>query len=506
MVGHHAPADPAHAAARVLERALVDERLAGERAVVERRQRLRRLEADHFLGRLADHLVAIEAVQLQERFVDERVLAVRVEVDDRLRNVVREQAQLLLARGERLFRRLEVVDVVLGAVEPAHLAGGVEVRRDAPVHPALVAVRVLADPLVLDVLAELRALQDRAQERRHVGLQHFVRRFPVDLVLRLFHPVRERLVHEGVAQRAVEVGDRAGDVVGEEPQLHFLRLQRVADADVVLDVRHHREGAGDASAHVAIGEQRHAHPARFAAGALVAALVGDGRPGERALDVTLQLGERLARKHVAHGVAEQVVGLDADPVAEGLVGEADLELPVEIEDRGADAVGDEPQPVLALAGFELEPLQVVDVGVGDEEATDVTLRRAVRVVVDADPDRRAPRRDQLPLEIGPLAVERSVDVGVVERVDVAADDLDDLPADDVFVPLGDPGQERVVDELVALIAIDVGKGEPERVQLALRQGRQAVPLERLRDRLGDGGKLEPIQRTRQRHCGGPAIL
>ena len=166
MVGHHPPADPPRAPVRVDERALVDQRLAGERAVVERRQRLRRLEPDHFLGRLADHVVAVEPVELQERFVDERVLAVAVEVDDGFRNVVGEEAQLLLARGQRLLGRLEIVDVVLGAVEAAHLAGGVEVGRDAAVHPAAIAVRVLADALVLDVLAELRALEDRPQERR----------------------------------------------------------------------------------------------------------------------------------------------------------------------------------------------------------------------------------------------------------------------------------------------------------------------------------------------------
>ncbi len=153
VVGHHPAADPPHAAVRVDHRALVDQRLAGERAVVERLKRLRRLEPDHLLRRLADHGVAVEAVQLQERFVDERVLALGVEVDDRLRDVVGEEAQLLLARGERLLGRLQIVDVVLGAVETAHLAGGVEVRRDAAVHPALVAVRVLADPFVLDVLA-----------------------------------------------------------------------------------------------------------------------------------------------------------------------------------------------------------------------------------------------------------------------------------------------------------------------------------------------------------------
>ena len=123
----------------------------------------------------------------------------------------------------------------------------------------------------------------------------------------------------------------------------------------------------------------------------LAPLVGHGRAGERALDVALHLGERVGRQHVLQRVAEHVVGGHADPVAERLVGEADLELPVEVEDRQADAVGDEAQPVLALPGLELEPLQVVDVAVRDEEAADVALRAAVRVVVDADPDRRAGR-------------------------------------------------------------------------------------------------------------------
>ena len=69
-------------------------------------------------------------------------------------------------------------------------------------------------------------------------------------------------------------------------------------------------------------------------------------------------------------MAEQVVGRNADPVGERLVGEAQPELAVEVEDRQADAVGDEPQPVLALSGLELEALQVVDVAVGGEEAAD----------------------------------------------------------------------------------------------------------------------------------------
>ena len=99
VVRHHPPAHPSHAAARVLERTLVDQCLAGKRAVVERRQRLRCFETDHLLGRLADHLVAIEAVQLQERLVDERVLAIGVEVDNNVLPVVARYLLLNLAAG-----------------------------------------------------------------------------------------------------------------------------------------------------------------------------------------------------------------------------------------------------------------------------------------------------------------------------------------------------------------------------------------------------------------------
>ena len=143
---------------------------------------------------------------------------------------------------------------------------------------------------------------------------------------------------------------------------------------------------------LAVGEQRDARPARLAVELALAPLVGHGRAGERALDVALHFGERVGRQHVLQRVAEQVVGRHADPVAERLVGEADLELPVEVQDRQADAVGDQAQPVLALAGLEFQPLQVVDVAVRDEEAADVALRAAIGVVVDADPQRRRGRR------------------------------------------------------------------------------------------------------------------
>ena len=323
-VGNAAGAEPPLAAHRVDHRALVGDRLAEQAALAVRGERERILRAEDLLGALADDFLAHEPVEPQERLVDEHVAAIAVEIDDRLRNVVGEQAQLLLARGERLLGLLEIVDVVFGAVEPAHLAGRVEVGRDPAVHPAPLAQRVVADALVLDVVALLRALEDRPQERRDVAGEHVLRRLAVDLVLRLAHPVREGLVDERVLERAVEVRDRARDVVGEEAQLDFLRLQRVADADVVLDVGHHGERAADPAADFAVGEQRHAHPAQLAARLPVAPLVGDGRAGECPLDVTLHLGRRLAGENVAQHAPEKIVRRDADPVAEGLVGEAHL--------------------------------------------------------------------------------------------------------------------------------------------------------------------------------------
>ncbi len=105
-VGHAARAEPALAAHRVDHRALVGDRLAEQAVLAVGRERQRILRAEDFLRALADHFLAHEPVEAQERLVDEHVATLPVEVDDGLRNVVGEQAQLLLARGERLLRLL----------------------------------------------------------------------------------------------------------------------------------------------------------------------------------------------------------------------------------------------------------------------------------------------------------------------------------------------------------------------------------------------------------------
>jgi hypothetical protein len=367
------------------------------------------------------------------------------------------------------------------------------------VHPAALAVRVLSDALVFDVLARLRALEDRTQECRDVRRHHLERRAAIDLVLRLAHPVRERLVDERVVQTLVEIGDRAGDVVGEKAQLLLLRLQRVADAHVVLDVVPHHECAAHAAAHLAIGEERDAHPAQLARGAALAPLVGDGRARERALDVALHLVQRIRGEEIAERMAEQVVGRNADPVGERLVGEAQAELAIEVQDGQADAVGDEAQAVLALAGLELEALQVIDVAVGREEAADMTVLVAIGVVVDAHPDRLPARQRVLPLVAGALAAERRLDVRAIELVALAPDDLDDLASEHLVDALAEPFEERLVDEAIALVAVDVRERRAERIELALRKREERAAVDRVPDRLRDGSEVQTTDRAGQGH-------
>ena len=253
----------------------------------------------------------------------------------------------------------------------------------------------------------------------------------------------------------------------------FLRLQRVADRDVVLDVRHHGEDAAHVSADGAIGEQRDADPAQLAGRLALATLERHLFAVERALDELVHLGERSGDQAV-HRAAEQVVRIGSDPVAERLVGESDLELSIEMDDRRSDAIGDEAQPVLAPARFELEPLELIDVGIRDEETPDVAVGGAVRIVVDPDPHRRPPGHGQLPLEPGPLAAQRGFDIGFEERILVAAGDLLDLVADQLGNRQPGPFDERLVDEAIAPAAVDVGNRQAERIELALRKRRQAV--------------------------------
>src|SRR5689334_2671331 len=199
-------------------------------------------------------------------------------------------------------------------------------------------------------------------------------------------------------------------------------------------------------------------------------------------------------------MSEQILGGNADPVGERLVGETQSKLTIEMENRQADAVGNEPQPMLALPRLELEPLQVVDIAIRREEAADVALLIAIGVEVDAHPDRRPPRYRQLPFVARALSAERGVDVCAIELVVLATKDLDDLAAEHLVGALAEPVEQRLVDEPVALVAVDVRDRRAERIELALRQRQQRTALDDLAHRLGHRCEVQATDRTSQGHC------
>ena len=60
-------------------------------------------------------------------------------------------------------------------------------------------------------------------------------------------------------------------------------------------------------------------------------------------------------------------------------------------------------------------------------------------------------------------------------------------AEHLVGPLADPVEERLVDEAVALVPVDVRDRHRERIELALRKRGQRFPLVALAQRLLDGG-------------------
>ena len=64
---------------------------------------------------------------------------------------------------------------------------------------------------------------------------------------------------------------------------------------------------------------------------------------------------------------------------------------------------------------------------------------------------------ELALEAHPLSSEGGLDIRVVELIELAALDFDDLPPDDFGLRLAGPVQERAVDESVALVRVDIGR-------------------------------------------------
>src|SRR5437762_4800007 len=102
--------------------------------------------------------------------------------------------------------------------------------------------------------------------------------------------------------------------------------------------------------------------------------------------------------------------------------------------------------MFALAGFELEPLQIIDVTVRREKAAHRPVGTAIGVVVDADPDGGLIRYRKLPYETCALARQRGFDVRLIELIDIVAPDVEDGMANDFIHALGDAVEECRIDE------------------------------------------------------------
>ena len=111
--------------------------------------------------------------------------------------------------------------------------------------------------------------------------------------------------------------------------------------------------------------------------------------------------------------------------------------------------------MFALAGFELEPLDVVDIGVRRQHAANFSARPAIGVEVDSYPERVALDRGELAFEVDPLTRKRGFEISVIQLVELATVDFDDLASDDFGVRLAGPLEKRPVDESVVLGSVDV---------------------------------------------------
>src|ERR1700738_4936705 len=132
--------------------------------------------------------------------------------------------------------------------------------------------------------------------------------------------------------------------------------------------------------------------------------------------------------------------------------------------------------MLALAGLELEALDVVDIGESGQQATHIALRAAIRVIIDADPESVSLDRGELAFEADALAGKRGFEISVIKLVELAAVDFDDFAADDFGLGAAGPVEEGAVDETIALVRVDVADRQAERVQLALGKRQQGLPF------------------------------
>ena len=156
-VRHHADRHPAAHAARARDQPVEGGRFALQRPGQHRLRALVDAVADDVAQAQFGHLLGGQAEVLQEGAIDVVAVLVAVDVRDRRRHAVHDDAQLRLAGRQRVLHLLQVGDVVADDVDALDRAVELEVRDDLRAQPARTSLRVDGRALVGHRLARQRA-------------------------------------------------------------------------------------------------------------------------------------------------------------------------------------------------------------------------------------------------------------------------------------------------------------------------------------------------------------
>src|SRR5438105_15379832 len=119
--------------------------------------------------------------------------------------------------------------------------------------------------------------------------------------------------------------------------------------------------------------------------------------------------------------------------------------------------------MLALAGLELEMLDIVDIGESGQHATDLASRPSIGVIIDTDPESAALDRGELAFEADALAGKGCLEISMIKLVEVAPVDLDDCTANDFGLCEPGPVDERALHETIVLVNVDVAARQNDRL-------------------------------------------
>ena len=293
---------------------------------------------------------------------------------------------------------------------------------------------------------------------------------PAEEVLGLRRPAHE-------AEIAIPLEHRERRVVDVRRQHPVGAAQRVLVALLVVHVGVHGVDADDAAFGVAVRRVVDRFPALLADRLREQLLDGDGLALQHALEQRAHLREPLVADDVGHRAARELVALQPEPFLVVAVQEPVVIVAIDVRDARRHVVHDEPQLRLGRAQRFLRLLQSVDVVHQHERARHVARRRRIGNHADRHPARLAVGAGNEAVEFRRLAVERAGDDRLRAFEDGRADDVAQPQRRDLVRVDAEVLQQRPVDVLAALGAIDVGDRRRhavhDRAQLALAR-RQRV--------------------------------